>query len=482
VLGFLSQYILLRQLIDYTKDVVIEWREVRLAELQQPVEFTLGGVVGTHSIVLQGITANSISFTLFSDPIEVTLTIGETKKYDLNHDGRNDISFTLNDVKNGVADLRINRIEPPDPNRIYFLESRDYSMNLFAPAYLGKSEFNLTVRIIADIVAIDPVLAGFQTKKLIEYRTIIFRVQAVGVEKANISLAQAEKDIQEMEAAGFPTIKAREFLAKAQQAIEATDYDLAFRYTEEIAEMKRNAFEADSLIRAAEQAIADAKARGIDVPSSENSLALAKKAFEREDYKTAIQRAKETQVIVILETKGRINILRFLRTYWWQTSLAVIVAIIAGYIAYMRLQLFFIQLRLQNLAREETAIHSLIGEAQTKRFRQKKLSADEYDRLIDQYDKRLNAIKQIRIILRNKRSMIIATEKGLAALEREEKQIHDLMKNLQEEYLKKGTLSRERFLQRYEADKAKLAEIEEEKQALRERLYRQRVHLRLKKK
>ena len=70
----------------------------------------------THSLVINEITDNSITFTLRSEPIIDTIKVSQVKKYDLDRNGFNDIEVYLKSIQNQKADLEINLLLQPKGN------------------------------------------------------------------------------------------------------------------------------------------------------------------------------------------------------------------------------------------------------------------------------------------------------------------------------------------------------------------------------
>ena len=66
--------------------------------------FSVSGA--SHSAVIKSITETSVILTISSTPIDVELTIGETKEVDVDTDGKNDLSVTLDSITSGVANLK----------------------------------------------------------------------------------------------------------------------------------------------------------------------------------------------------------------------------------------------------------------------------------------------------------------------------------------------------------------------------------------
>jgi len=60
---------------------------------------------GPHTATIDRIEGDKVTFTLRSTPQTISLKIGQTGKYDVNNDGRSDISVTLNSIVDGVANL-----------------------------------------------------------------------------------------------------------------------------------------------------------------------------------------------------------------------------------------------------------------------------------------------------------------------------------------------------------------------------------------
>jgi len=58
-----------------------------------------------HYIAVDSITTTAVSITISSTPQTASLTVGSTKKFDVNADGYYDLSVTLNKIQNAKADL-----------------------------------------------------------------------------------------------------------------------------------------------------------------------------------------------------------------------------------------------------------------------------------------------------------------------------------------------------------------------------------------
>lgn len=86
--------------------------EITIKEKQGVITtFTLDGVT-IHKITVKEVTETAVTLIIESESIEITLAIGETKEVDVDSDGINDISITLNSITDGMADITTKRLAP----------------------------------------------------------------------------------------------------------------------------------------------------------------------------------------------------------------------------------------------------------------------------------------------------------------------------------------------------------------------------------
>ena len=76
--------------------------------------FTIDGKV-KHKVTFKEITSNTAVIVIQSDPIEVKLTIGESKEVDVDANGKNDLLVTLVSILNGQAEITMKNLNPAAP-------------------------------------------------------------------------------------------------------------------------------------------------------------------------------------------------------------------------------------------------------------------------------------------------------------------------------------------------------------------------------
>ena len=75
----------------------------------QSSTFSLDGKTA-HTVKFKAVTSGSVTIEIKSDPIEVTLNVGETKQVDIDADGTNDLEVTLESVSSGAAKITMKKV------------------------------------------------------------------------------------------------------------------------------------------------------------------------------------------------------------------------------------------------------------------------------------------------------------------------------------------------------------------------------------
>jgi hypothetical protein len=89
-------------------------------------------------------------------------------------------------------------------NNIGHDETKNFLLNIFVPAYLTEAEYNLTAKITADIVPLNPRVSGYERRTVIEYRTITLKIEEVDIVDLSSELESADQCVAEMKEAGLP--------------------------------------------------------------------------------------------------------------------------------------------------------------------------------------------------------------------------------------------------------------------------------------
>jgi hypothetical protein len=339
-------------------------------------------------------------------------------------------------------------------------ENKTFNLIINAPTYLDQDEYVLKSKITGSIVY------GNLTKTLTDKRTFTLLIQEMSNTEVSELIEQAKQDIADMKQANFTTTKTEKLLASAEACLEAKDNTCARDLANQIHETRLTAFSTYEIMQEIENAITKSEARKLDVPETKNMYNLALAAFNREDYDTALQRIKDAQLTLALETKGRINIIWLITTYWWALILGGIASYFLGLIIYKKFMAAIIAQRLKNLDKEEKTIQQLIKDTQKELYVKKTLSSSEYKTRILGYNTRILKIKSLRAKLRHRRVAILKKEEQIKDIEKERAEVIGMIKHAQTKYFTLGKISRERYNEEIEKEKERLAEIEDEKATL----------------
>ena len=399
VIGFMSRYVKVKPKINLSQQVYVETKTLKLKQGSTDY-FNFSGLE-KHTIKVLNITSDTAKITIKSKPRNLTLRVGETIELDFNEDGINDAALYLKDIENNEINLKVYKIGLPDPEKIQYKEEREYLLSIFVPPYMEKQKFNATLKITADIVPINPELAGFKKKQLTEYRTLIIKIIETSEETAETGLEKALQDINLMKKAGYPTKRLKILLEQAKEALKEKDFDLAHKLTERINKLRKAAFKADKIIKKVQQGINKAKLRKLETYETQKALMLAIKSFKEEDFESALKRAKDAKLTLMLETKGLINLVWLFTKYWWIIIPAFIVIIALLALLHKKLEPEIISHRIKNIKKEEEIIKLAMKKIKEE-HKKGKIKTRKYQNISNQYKIMLKKLEQTKTKLNKK--------------------------------------------------------------------------------
>tara|TARA_Y100000310_G_scaffold203351_1_gene203581 strand:- start:11172 stop:16412 length:5241 start_codon:yes stop_codon:yes gene_type:complete len=353
-------------------------------------------------------------------------------------------------------------VNPPVISNLGFQQTKSFTVNVAAPTYKSYEEYTLQALVTGMIVKTEQSEnVTITTKTLYSLKNFIsLIVHETSKDDVTNALIDAEGVIANLQSSGIPVTKALKLLEEAEQNIDNRKYLPAKNLIDQIKNIGENAFSADFLIYEIKTKIRKSEDIGLLVEETKKLLNLALAAFEREDFSAAIQRAKDAELSIVIETKGKFNILKFVIDYWWPLLIVFILLSIAGYTARKKLALIVISRRLEDLQKEETTINELMQETQNKYYKDKKINTTEYHKAMYGYEKRLSEASQTVSRLRSKRVGIIQISNEIKNLEKESENVANLIKQLQDSYYNKQAVPRKTYLKRIKEYKTRTIEIE----------------------
>lgn len=358
-------------------------------------------------------------------------------------------------------------ISPSKIQQILPGQTKEFTVTIDSATYMKQGtyplEFTITGRLEGVKITKLPnnvTIKSYTRKDLIEKRLITLFIHEVSKEDTITNINDAKKNIEDMINAGLPVSKAARLMEEVNDALREKDYKKVKELSEQIATIRKNAFIASELIAEVKNKIRQSEEKGINVDEAKNMLNLAMAAFEREDFETAIKRAKDAQLTELLTSKGKINVLKFIQKYWWAVLMSIIVLSVSGVIADKKLAIILIKRRIEDLDKEEVTINNLMGELQEQTFKKKEVSIASYHKQMYNYEARLSEIRQLRDRLRTKEARVVKISEEIAMLNKKDNEIIDKIKQLQNAYYNKRTINKRNYAKRMEEYRVRRSEVE----------------------
>jgi hypothetical protein len=356
---------------------------------------------------------------------------------------------------------------PEQLNDIAYLESKDFTVWITVPSYVPESEYELSVKITGDLIANDP---KNPSRTITETRDLILKVLDISKNELLDELTNSGQCLLDMQNAGFPTLKTAQILNNARNEIDESNTALAKTLLDEVCQKRDDAFKSDEIIQELEEKIKETQEKNILSPKAVEELELAKIAFEREDFSLALTRARDTQLTFVLETKGKINIIQFMREHTFRIGFVIFVLFFLLFCLWSRMRILIIKNRIKNLNKEELNILDLIREAQNEYLKKKVLSLRQFNNRVENHRKRIIVIKKIRVELRNKKAVLMDTNQEIIDIQKEKKEINHNLKFIQQKYFIKANIARPQFKDEFDSLNDRIQEINLEEQILKARL------------
>ncbi len=370
-------------------------------------------------------------------------------------------------------------IEPKLIPRLYFGEEASFTVSLSAPSYKESEEHTLKATVTGMVVKtsqLESATATSQTPFVLKNFISLF-VHKVSREEVDEKLKEAETLIEEMKMSSFPVNKAMKLLEDANQALGERKYNVAADISSQIKSIRDNAILSHSNIEGLKKRVEDAESNGLRAEETKKLINLALAAFEREDFATALKRANDAKLSLILETEGKINPINFMIEYWRQILAGLAALLGVMNLTKKKLILILIARKVDDLEKEQETINGLMAETQRNYFDHKKISGAEYHQSMYNYEKRISDIWQEISRLKSKRKKIIEISNEIRNMEKERQNVKSMIRDIQESYYNKKSVPRSVYMKREKECQIRETEIEkaiavlETKLAKREKMH-----------
>jgi len=241
----------------------------------------------------------------------------------------------------------------------------------------------------------------------------------VSRKEAQLAINLSEEYLQDMLDAGFSATRVNDTLMEAKQIFTAQsvledtkgtpNYELVIEKTDEIAEIKKDAFDMYDEINALELTLTELE--GINKTAIEDILNKAKQEFQDERYKKVeglIEKAYEkiseeqafsTKVAFFFETTQK-NIVTFFMSNWIIITSSAIIIIVFLFLFHGELSKGRIRRKIKKLDIRKDVLNQMIKKLQHEYFELGKISEETYKVKLKKFEELMRDIERRKPLLR----------------------------------------------------------------------------------
>jgi hypothetical protein len=345
------------------------------------------------------------------------------------------------------------KVKPTSIEKMIKNQTKEFTVFIEVPEYFTKSEYTLKF-----------IITGYdRSREITGNAEVALSIHEISREESIKYLNKSQSILNEMRENGFNVKEILDLAVKANESFEKRDYEQVRIIYDEIIGIRDTAYQTKYLMDSVENEIADNERNGLKVSSTKNLLSLSKAAFMRGDFLTALKRIEESQQTMSLETKGKVNYVKFVLDYWWAIIIGIATTLIIGYLVKLRIEIYKTDDIIKDLQREELAITDKMNEAKEKTFKENLMSMPDYHKAMYDYQKKLTEINKKMAKLRARRNV----KDEMKKLEDEEDRIGKLIGETQKSYFQKGEIGKSVYENRIRSFTDSLAEVEKNMMMLR---------------
>ena len=400
-----------------------------------------GGGGGTASPVT---VASSAEYQLVRGKQNEVKIIFENKDY---NESLKDLSFSVSGKISKYID-----IAPKTLSELGVGQKAIIVLTITSPTYieLGKQELTITMK------------GKKGASDYTDSKKITLEIHELSLQNSNELLNKSKELISQLNEANLSSGSLNLLLNQSEEALKIFDLEAIRDNYNLINTQVGYALDSKKIIEELSFLIKSAEEKGIDVSESKRLLELAQLSIDRREFEQAYKRIKDSQLTYALEVKGEFGKLSYyLKQYPKEIGLGAFFLVIFSFGAYNLNKLRVIKKRIRELKEEEKILNELIKVVQNQCFKEKKMSMSEYETAIKEYNKKLSNVVEEMIELETQRTQMLRFTSKTKRLKIEKEKIISMIKEMQEDYMKKKKLETRTYEFKMESFNKRLAEIEE---------------------
>jgi hypothetical protein len=302
---------------------------------------------------------------------------------------------------------------------------------------------------------------GDVSKSFVERISVKLNLLEIPREEADKLFNLTTEIVREMEFMNLSTRIISDEVMKINESYYNIDFLGLKEAAEEIEFVYESAKSSKDLIEKLEEDMALSEAMGIDILESKKMYLVAKKAYQRGDYKTALAKLEEARLNYVLETKGKFNLIGYIKYKpYHSTSYFVFAFLFISTIVIFSKSRYY-KRRISGFRKDQKSYLTLMKLAQVDCFEKKKMSMGEYNVAVASCREGLAKSVQKEIEYEEKLIGISKLGSSMKVLEKQKKRLLALVKGIQHDYMVKGHMDTTIYELMLKSYMSRIAEVEE---------------------
>ena len=379
-------------------------------------------------------------------------------KQSFNLEIENTHKVPLNNITLKVSGINSEYIEiyPKSISHLAPLSSVNVSIRISAPAYFNQGNYTL----IFDIEGI-LFVNNLTTTVIKEKKITTLHILEFSKKEAEAMLEDSREIIKSLLVNNITSKELDRQLENAEKAYNKLDFISLKKSYDLINSIKSKSLESMRIISELKAGIEKSERNGISVIETKQILYLAEIAFSRGDFDLSLERLKEARLTYALQVKGEFNLISTIKNNPVPTASTLLAAVFLSLSSAILIRLQLYKKKLRFLQEEEKLLLELMKVVQRECFEKSRMSMEEYDEAMSQYELKLSKTIEERINVESKIANILKVKGKKKALHMEKERLVSLIKKVQDDYLNKGRLETRIYEKMIRSYSMRLTEIEE---------------------
>jgi len=332
-------------------------------------------------------------------------------------------------------------------------EKINITVEIDTPAYFTSGKHLLQFDIVLkDSLGTSETIQKFMTLYILD----------VSRTEADVMLVEARKYLDWMEIRRLDADVVEDLFNSMNSDYSTVSFSAVQSDFEELEEIVLSAKEFVELNGTLLEQIDHAKEFDINVFETKKLWLLANVIFNRGDYVLAKQRINEAQSMYAYETKGEFGAVYYARKNPLQAFSALIVLFGVGLFGGFMSRKVYLGRKIKLLKKEEKLLLELMELVQSYTFKDNKMSMGEYYESMGQYESKLSRTIAERIKTESALASLSNLRSKKEALGLEKKRLVEMMKDLQDQYLNKGSIETRVYENMLKTYASRLGNVSEE--------------------